>query len=86
MRLTTFTVGLRLFQASVLRYGKLVDDGSGDCWTERGEAESEGDWLASDYDPEWQKRYPDAISFVVRCYEVSDVSDDGREWSGWTVD
>lgn len=85
MKIETFTVGQRYFQAALYRHGRDIDNASGDCFTAREEAEADGEEMAADFDPEWQKRYPGAIAFGVREYEVESVDDDGFP-GAFTVD
>lgn len=85
MKIEKPEIGQRVFQASLYKYGRDVDHDPGDLWTAREEAEQDGECMASDYDTEWQKRNPGAISYVVREYVVDSIDDFGA-WGGYTVD
>ncbi len=84
MLIEKFEIGQRFFQASLLKYGKDVDNSMGDCFTTREEAEADGAEMAHSYDPEWQKKYPGVVEYVVTEWEVTDIDADGQ-WSGVSV-
>lgn len=84
MKIEIVSVGDRFFQAAIYKYGRDIDDGVGDCFTAREEAEADGALMADNYDPEWQKRYPGAVTYGVREY-VADAVDADGVWSGYAV-
>ncbi len=85
MKLETFEVGQRYFQASLYKHGKDLDDGDGDRFTTRDEAEADNEAMAADRDPEYQKRHPGSITHFVRQYEVLTVDEDGQVSMAQTV-
>ena len=60
------------YQASLIVYGKLVDDGSSDFFDTREEAEEAGQDLVDEYDPEHVKRHADC----ERDYRVDEFTDE----------
>lgn len=86
MKLDSFSVGQRFFQAEILACGKVVEDSGADQFTSREEAEVDGQIMAEAYDMEWQKRNPDCMEVVVREYEVGSVEENGGLGCCWTVD
>lgn len=84
MKIETFQVGQRYYQAAIYKYGRDIDDGTGDCFTSREEAEADGEEMVAGFDPEWQKRYPGAVTYGVREY-VADAVDADGVWSGYAV-
>ena len=76
MKLETLEVGQRFFQAMIFALGRDVDNGSGDLFSTREEAEADGQDMVDAHDPEWQKRHPDSVEFLVREYEVDSILED----------
>lgn len=79
MQIEKFEVGQTYFQARILVNGCDVDNHVGGCFTTREEAETDGEFLAGDYDPEWQKRNPGSVEFTVREWKVNSI-DEFRAW------
>jgi hypothetical protein len=86
MKLESFSIGQRFFQASIYKNGRDIDDGTGDCFPTREEAELDGDLLVASYDPEWQKRNHGQIEYTVRECEVDSVEGYGALGGYHTVD
>lgn len=74
-----------VFRAELYRNGQAIENVPADLYTTRQEAEADGEALVADYDPEWQKRNPGQVEYVVREYIVDSVDDAGA-WGGYTVD
>lgn len=77
MKITTFATGQTYYQAHLTKHGRTLDDHSSDRYSTREEADAEGAELAADYDPEWQKRHPEAIEHYVRKYECLAIDEAG---------
>jgi len=73
----TFISGQHFFQSSILKYGKFIDNGEGDAFTTEAEAHADGENMADAYDPEWQKRYPNCIEYIVSEFVCKEVDADG---------
>ena len=86
MQTTHFQVGDRFFQAQIFRNGQDIDDGTGDAFATREEAEADGAAMVAGYDPEFTKRNPDAVEFVVRECKVLAIDEDGSIGASVTVD
>jgi len=84
MRITTFSAGQTYWQASLLFRGREEDDGTGDAFTTRREAEAEGRVMVRAADPVHTPR--DDYSFTVRRYEVIEVGEDGTFGSAVSID
>lgn len=77
MKIERFEVGLEYYQSNILVNGQDVDNYEGDCFTTFEEADADGVYLASSYDPEWQKRNPDSVISYVRKFVCLEIDDDG---------
>ena len=84
MKVEQPTIGQIIYRAELLVNGQDVD-GEGEDYTTREEAEQDGEELAAWYDPEWQKRNPDAVEYYVREWKVDSIDPDGT-WGGYTTD
>lgn len=71
-----FEVGQEYFQAQVLVNGGEIDCDCS-CFTNRDDAQADGDIQAEGYNPTWQVGNPGCVSAVVRKYRVTRVTDDG---------
>lgn len=72
-----FEVPKVCYQSQILVNGRDVEDHEGDYFTTFEEAQEDGRYLASWYDPEWQKRNPDCVEHFVRRVEILELDDDG---------
>lgn len=70
-------VGQVYYQADLLVNGCDVEEHNGDCWSTFEEADAEGQCLARQYDPEWQKRNSESVVSYVRKFECLAVDEDG---------
>ena len=86
MKIEKFTISQRFFQASLLDNGNDVDDGTGDAWSSRAEAEADGEEMVAAYDPEYRKRHRDAVEFYVREFVADSICDDGAFGAAHTID
>lgn len=83
MKIEKFTVGLEFWQTSLIYRGKEKDDGSGNCFTTKAEAEEDGREMAATADPVHKPR--DDYGWCTRRWRCSAIEDDGSCGSAETL-